>query len=181
MANANKTPKRANVITKTVLRDESGMATGVHLKCVNGQELTAKLDELSAHLFAEAAAHGMSQKLGDAAALSRNPETGQSASVADKWQAVAAIFNRIFTDQEWNMEREGGGQGSLLLRALIRYYDGKKTAEDVKTWLETKTKEEQNALRKNPKIATLILEIQAEGADEELGDELLEELDAIGE
>jgi hypothetical protein len=167
--------KRNAIITKTVERDVNGLAIGVYFQCINGDRLMARIGALPHHLLLEAAAHGLSQKIGDAAAIQRNPETGQSATVSDKWQACHTVFNRLFTDGLWNAEREGNSQGTLLVRAIMRVK--KLTREQVTAWLDKKSEEEKRELRKNPAIAKAILEIQAESADSNIDtDALLDEL-----
>lgn len=105
--------------------------------------------------------HGAKQKLVDAAAMSRNPETGKSATIDDKEAAVREVFERLQAG-EWNKTREGGATGGLLLRALLRMYDGRKSREEIETFLESKTDAEKAALRANPKVAAIIAEIKAE-------------------
>lgn len=52
--------------------------------------------------------------------------------------------------------RPGSPARGLLLRALVKLYDGAKTAEEVKEWLAGKTKAEQAALRENARIKPII-------------------------
>lgn len=131
----------------------------------NGEVIAVDADQLNPDIQAAAILHGLKQKLVDAAAMSRNPDTGLSATLTDKFKAVHEVFARI-TDAEapsWNSIREGGGNsGGLLFRALARFYADKKTSEEVKTWLDARTDDEKSALRKNAKIAAIIVAIQAE-------------------
>jgi len=175
---ANSTKGRQAVITKTVLRDSNGWADGVKITCINGESVEVKTGDLSQEIQYEALVHGLSQKLGDATAIGRDPDTGRSATVADKWSALIEVYSRLLGG-EWNAIREGGGNaGGLLYRALLRYYGEKKTPEQVREWLAGKSDAEKAALRKNPKIAAIILEIQAENVDPEIDtDEMLDELD----
>ena len=100
----------------------------------------------------------------DAAAISRNPDTGASATVDDKFRAVEAVYNRLLAG-EWNARRgEGGtGSGSLLFRALARVYTTK-TADEIRAFIDGLDKSKQAALRANPKIAPVIEQIKAEDA-----------------
>lgn len=132
------------------------------------QPLEAAADRLSPDIAEHALMHGLKQKLIDAAAISRNPETGRSASVVDKYEAIAAVWGRLLAGQ-WNKAREGGaggGTGGLLLRALVRMYAGKKTETALREYLAGRTDAEKAALRKNPKVARIIEEIRAESADD---------------
>lgn len=132
------------------------------LTFANGETLTMRADALNSNVQQYAMMHGLKQKLVDAAAISRNPETGRAATVEDKYQAVNAVYNRLLSGQ-WNATREGGGNvGGLLAQALTRMYAGRKTAEDIKAFLAEKTDAEKTALRKNPRVAQIIEEIRAE-------------------
>lgn len=131
------------------------------LNFANGKELIITTNSLKDGMLYMAAIHGLKQKLVDAAAISRNPETGRAATVEDKYQAVKTVYDRLLTGQ-WNATREGGATGGLLLQALIRMYDGRRTPEDVKNFLANKTDAEKAALRKNPRVAQIIEEIRAE-------------------
>ena len=157
MANFNET-KRTPVISCEI--EETGMI----IKCVNGELLTLDGANLSSAIRQQALMHGLKQKLIDAAAISRDPETGKSATPDDKWAAVMAVYNRLLRG-EWNAARgEGTGAGNgLLFRALVRMYPAK-TADQLRAYLDGKTKAEQAALRANPKVAAIIEEIKAESA-----------------
>ncbi len=157
----------------------------LYLAFSNGEKLTIGASDLTDEIRAAAMMHGLKQKLVDAAAISRNPETGRSATVQDKFDAVREVADRLLAG-EWNKAREGGaGSGvSLLLAALIRLYDGRKTKDEVVAFLDGKTDAEKAALRANPKVAPIIAEIKAEreaakpaakGLDT---DAMLDELDA---
>lgn len=130
-------------------------AGGVTLKFSNGEELTLTTQSLSNEILWQAAAHGLKQKLVDAAAISRNTDTGQSATVADKFEAVKEVYDRLLAG-EWNKRRgDGEGSGSLLLRALL-VMKPEKTREQLETYLSGLTKAQQAALRANPKVAAVI-------------------------
>lgn len=132
------------------------------LTFANGETLTMRADALNSDVQQYAMMHGLKQKLVDAAAISRNPETGRAATVEDKYQAVNVVYNRLLSGQ-WNATREGGGNtGGLLAQALTRMYAGRKTAEDIKAFLAEKTDAEKTALRKNPRVAQIIEDIRAE-------------------
>ena len=167
--------KRHAVITAQIhLADDTLM-----LHFANGKVLKLSANELSPEIRRMALLHGLKQKLVDAAAISRNPETGRPASIEDKYQAVKTVYDRLLAGQ-WNAIREGGsGNGGLLFQALCRMYAGRKTPEEIRAFLDTKTDAERAALRKNPRVAAVIAEIRAEQG-ETMGidtDELLDELE----
>lgn len=148
--------KRNATITATI--DGSTLA----LMFANGETLTMRAEALNSDVQQYAMMHGLKQKLVDAAAISRNPETGRPASVEDKYQAVKTVYDRLLSGQ-WNATREGGGNaGGLLLQALCRMYAGRKTPDQLREFLADKSDAEKAALRKNPRVAAIIEEIRAE-------------------
>lgn len=131
----------------------------------NGRVLTIDARTLSTSILDAAVMHGLKQKIGDAAAISRNPETGRSASTDDKFDAMVEVVKRLELGH-WNKPRESGdgsGAGGLLFKALCRV-KADKTPAEVRAYLEGRTKEEQAALRKVPVIAAAIDAIRAESA-----------------
>ena len=147
--------KRNATISATIISDT------LALTFANGETLIMRGGTLNSDVQQYAMMHGLKQKLVDAAAISRNPETGRAATVEDKYQAVKAVYDRLLTGQ-WNAAREGGNAGGLLAQALTRMYAGRKTVEDIKAFLAEKSDAEKAALRKNPRVAQIIEDIRAE-------------------
>ena len=151
----------------------------------DGQDLRIDAGKLTNDIRHEAIMHGLKQKIGDAAAIGRNPETVRSATLADKHAAMRTVIERLQAGS-WNAERGEGGapSGGLLFAALVRMYAGKKSEESIREFLATKSDKEKAALRKNPRVAEIIDEIKAERAadgddGEEPGADLLDELDGL--
>lgn len=158
----NDTKRNATISATIVINETDNRPCALHLKFANGQELAITASQLSNHVMEYAIFHGLKQKLVDAAAISRNQETGRPATVEDKYQAVKAVFDRLLSGQ-WNATREGGGNaGGLLLQALCRMYQGRKTPDQLREFLADKSDAEKTALRKNPRVATIIEDIRAE-------------------
>ncbi len=147
----------------------------------DGRAIAFNIRQLNEEMKAHALMHGIKQKLIDAAAIGRNPDTGRTADLNDKFDAISEVYERITRKEnpQWNKVREGGASnlGGLLLRALIRQYAGRKTPEQLKEWLSTKSPEQQSALRASPAIAEIIAELRKEKADPTVGDALLNELE----
>ena len=170
-------------ISTTVAPDGGLTGNGsLHIHVTGFKPLVVQIRDLSDAMLEQAALHGLKQKIVDAAALSRNPDTGRSATAADKYNAMREVFERVLAG-EWNKARgdgSGTGAGGLLFAALCRLYSGK-TAEDIRAFLDGKTTAEQAALRKNPKVAGVIETIKAERAkdapDDADTDDMLAELD----
>ena len=172
-------------ITANIIINEAGHPAALVLSFAHGKELTIKARDLTNEVMEYAIFHGLKQKLVDAAAIGRNPETGRSATIADKYEAVRAVYDRLLAGR-WNAVRGEGGApaGGLLFAALVRMYDGKKSEESIREFLSAKSDKEKAALRKNPRVAAIIEEIKAERAasgddGEEPGAELLDELEGL--
>lgn len=145
----------------------------------NGDEQTLRVGDLTPEVAAMALCHGLKQKIVDAAAMSRNTETGAPASAEEKRQACLAVIERLRAGH-WNAERgsgEGAGSGSLLFRALCIAYPAK-TPEQVRGFMSGLDKKQQAALRANPRIAGIIDGLRAKTASDVDSDELLDALDA---
>ena len=151
---------------------------GLALQFADGEQLSLGLSGLSDDIRHYATLHGLKQKLVGAAAISRNPETGRSATVADKYNAVKAVYDRLLAGQ-WNAPRGEGGTSAtgLLFRALCRMYP-ERAPETIREYLDGKNKKDQDALRRNPHVAAIIEEIKAEAGPEDTSasDAMLDEL-----
>lgn len=152
----------------TVERDEDVLI----IDFAHGKRIELRPATLGPDIREQAMFHGLKQKLVDAAAISRDPETGRSATVEDKFRAVYAVYERLLAGQ-WNATRgegNGVGSGGLLFAALMRLYPAK-GAEALREYLSGLTPAQQAALRKNPRVAPVIEEIKAERAADSDGDE----------
>ncbi len=146
----------------------------------DGRLLDVDTEALAQSIRDEGLLHGLKQKLGDAAALARNTTTGRSATIDDKYNAVREVFDRITLPEEqgptWNKNKQGAPSGSSLLTRALMQLTGK-SREAVTTYLEEKTREERAALKRNRKIATIILELQSANAHDNIdSDDLLNQL-----
>lgn len=151
---------------------------GVGLNIVTDSgTLQVSIAELSETIRAQLMLHGLKQKICDAAAIPRNPETGRSATPAEKFAAMQAVAQRLLAG-EWSAQRGdgSGGSQSLLFRALSRLYTSK-TPDELRAFIAGLDKKQQAALRKNPRVAAVIVELQAENASDIDADELLAELE----
>ena len=175
-----------NTTTKQAAIETTINGSTLVLTFANGRMISVALEQLHEGIAQAAMLHGLKQKLCDAGAIARDPETGRTATIEMKYQAVKEVFDRITSDDgTWNKPREAGSTGGLLTTALLRMYAGRKTKEQVLEYLAQRTPAEQAALRKVKRIAELIEEIKAERAAnagnddeaEQLGEDLLSELD----
>lgn len=158
----NDTKRNATLTAEIIHSEADHRPCALLLQFANGEMLSIAASQLQQSIVEYAIFHGLKQKLVDAAAISRNPETGRPATVEDKYQAVKTVYDRLLSGQ-WNAVREGGGNaGGLLLQALCRMYAGRKTPDELKAFLADKTDAEKTALRKNPRVAQIIEDIRAE-------------------
>lgn len=129
--------------------------------------------------------HGWKQRLSDAAALGRNPETGQSASPADKLAAIQALATHYMSGSaDWSPARaEGGNEGGITLRALARVQ-----GVEVET-MRARVAEQAEKRGITPKaylarvagaeaVIRAIAAIRAESGDAKAADDLLADLTA---
>lgn len=160
MKNANEKTTRVPSVSADMAGDGA-----LRLTFKTGNVLTLAHSQLSGDICIKAMWHGLKQKLVDAAAIGRNPDTGRSATEADKYQAVKEVYDRLLTG-EWNKNREGGSPvGGLLLRALCIVYPNR-TVEALKAFIEKKTPKERAAMRETTRIAKIIVELKERDAKE---------------
>ena len=129
----------------------------------HGETLRLHPEALAPEIQRAAMLHGLKQKLVDAAAISRDTTTGRAATIVTKYDAVREIFDRITGENpSWNKPRAGGqgGQGGLLARAIARYKGVEVAA--AKAYLDRLTDAQKQALRVDPRIATIINELRME-------------------
>ncbi len=169
-----KTTKPADV-SVTFHRADTGASVGIderpdymRLVYADGVESDLYLSDLDAGIQLACMWHGAKQKLIDAAAISRDPSNGRAASVETKRAAVNEVGARMRAGQ-WFKPREGSGAGAggLLFRAVCRFYEGRKTADECKVWLEAMSDAQQQALRRNPKIAAIVDSLRPAAKDGE--------------
>lgn len=134
----------------------------------HGEILRIHPETLNPEIQRAAMLHGLKQKLVDAAAISRDTTTGRAATIVTKFDAVKEIFDRITGASgeapSWNKPRAGGagGQGGLLARAIARYKGVEVSA--AKAYLDRLTDAQKQALRVDPRIATIINQLRMESA-----------------
>lgn len=174
------TETRTPAIDATIAGDDiltASLNASVRLAVSNGLRISVNPDTLTDSIQHMALMHGLKQKLVDAAAISRNPDTGRSATIDDKYNAVREVYDRLLSGQ-WNKVRDGGTgtKGGLLFRALCMMYPDK-TPDAIKAFLDKKTAAEKTALRNTARIASIIATFKADEIDDDIdADTLLDEL-----
>lgn len=157
------------------------MGNLLELKFEHGKSIRIDASQLTEDIRQAAMMHGLKQKCVDAAAIARDPNTGKSATLETKYQAVKEIADRLLIDKVWNKGREGVGKGGILLQALYQYYGGRKSLDDLREFLEKMSNAQKIALERNPKIKVIVDELLAERTADIDSDSLLAEFDGDGE
>lgn len=140
---------------KSVVKDHASGHPAIRIDFRNGETRT-----FAAHpaIVRDFAAHGMLQKYGD--------ETAGLTDIDDMVQAVDELHDRLHPvegDPRWTEAREPGVAGtSVLARALLEFHGGKKSLEEIKTWLKGKTPAEKTAMRANAKLVPIIQRLETE-------------------
>lgn len=110
-----------------------------------------------------AAFHGFKQRFVDAAAMSRDTETGAPASPQEKYEAIEALVEHYESGTDkWSRVAEAGPKGGYLFEALCRVYGHKKAPSEIREWLNGLTDKQQAALREDDEIEPVIRAIKAE-------------------
>jgi len=163
-------PKMTTTTTKKDIEATIAGDGTLTLEFRHGETLTLHPEALNPEIQRAALLHGLKQKLVDAAAISRDITTGRAATIQTKFNAVKEIFDRITGENpSWNKPRAGGagGQGGLLARAIARYKNVEVSA--AKAYLDRLTDAQKQALRVDPRIATVINELRMESAAKPAG------------
>ena len=143
----------------------------------DGESLRLDAALLSDEIKLAGLMHGLKQKIGDAAAIKCDPTTGKPADLATKRKNMADIIARLQSGQ-WSIIGQGGGRTyGVLLEALYRMYQGRKTYEELGEFLKAKSKEQKAALEVDKRIAPFVMEIKAERAKEVDVEDLLADLE----
>lgn len=143
---------------------------------------TLKLNIGAVHVnnVQQATVHGFIQRISDAAAIPRNTETGQSATPQEKFDAMARLVGHYESgSSDWRILGAGGGlarTGGYLFAALSELFPTK-SADEVRAWMKSKSKDELTALRTKGRAADIIRRMEAERSAGVDVDGLLGEMD----
>lgn len=161
--------KSNSVITHEILRSEEG-AISVKFKVLGAGDTTLELSRIAQSNKDRAMIHGFIQRISDAAALSRNPSTGQPASPTDKLNAMAELVEHYMSGtEEWSRKRAAGvgAESGLLLEALCRMYPSK-DRESLAAWLKQRNPAERAGLMAEQRVKGMIDSIRAERAPKDV-------------
>lgn len=112
--------------------------------------------------------HGLKQKTCDAAAISRDPETGKSADPELKKAKVLAMIERMQDADGWNQRGTGeGGAMADLLTALLELYP-EKGADKLGAYYSGLSDEQKKTMMALDHVAPVVARIRAERAARKL-------------
>ena len=173
------TKKRSNSVISTRLEGDA-----IVFSVAGVGELHLPFGELSDAVKHRAMIHGLTQRISDAAALSRNPETGKSATPQDKYDEMARLVAHYRTGTpEWSVKRAGGTgetrENGITLRALaaVQGADVATMRERVDRLAEKQGVTTRAILAKisqQPAVATKIAELRAQTVSVDADDMLAE-------
>lgn len=141
-------------------------------------DIALNMAAISSENKARACLHGMIQRISDAAAISRDSETGEAATPQDKYDAMQRLVTHYESGtSEWSRRPVAGEgkSGGLLFKALCAMSAETKTADEIREWMATKTKAQLTALRNSPKVAAIIAELRPVSIEVD-ADALMDEL-----
>ena len=103
------------------------------------------------------AAHGVKQKYGDELA-------GEEGDLEDQVLVTDRLHEQLFDKGEWKTERVGDSMAgtSVLLKALLEFSGGKRTVEQLKSFLKGKSQKEKLALRAHKDIKPIVDRMEAQ-------------------
>lgn len=141
--------EKAKVIKESTVHHDGSIGVKFHFRNGEVKQFHMPHDH---QLYARAAQHGLDQKFGDAF------------SGIDDVEDAALAFDKV-ADQikagDWNKGRVSDGMAgtSVLAKALVKVTGN--SIEEVKETLKTLEPAQKAALRKQPAIATAIMEIES--------------------
>jgi hypothetical protein len=103
--------------------------------------------------------HGLKQKLGDAAAMSRDPVTGKSASEGEKLLAIREVADMLLSGN-WTKPRGASNLDSDLVKALIEL-KGEDKAQAIRAAVKGWDKAQKLAVSLKPEVAAIIQRLQS--------------------
>jgi hypothetical protein len=157
---------RDSTITKTIERDPEGRPISLTVTVAGHPPIVCKREHVRADLALEAFYHGMSQKLGDAGAISRTIVAGVEvgATPEAKAAAIREVWERVTdeADPQWNARGEGSASAGQLVRAVAEATGLELDA--ARAAVKAMDAATQKALRNDPTVSPILDRIAREDA-----------------
>lgn len=156
--------KAADEAKRVIIKKEGNIATeSVVFSCAeHNLRRVVKLRDLTPEIVTQLALHGLSQKVGDAAAI----DASLKPTIQDKWGAMMEVADRLEAGQ-WNKEgREvGAKEWNDTLAALVTWKgatDDSERIAKIHQWASVQGKEKVYALRDaTPALLTEYVKIKS--------------------
>ena len=138
--------------------------------------LELDMGKVASSIYERAAIHGLIQRISDAAAISRNTETGLPADPTDKYEAMKVLVEHYNSGaEEWRITKSSTGSGEnggLLKKCLLKLFP-EKGEERVTEYLKTLSRKDKLALLNSDKVKPVADEFRAKGVKTEDAEKLL--------
>jgi hypothetical protein len=170
------TKPKSNSLVTHAFNAQAGTLT---FNVLNAGSLTLDLSAISQANRDRAMVHGFVQRIVDAAAISRNTDTGLPASPSEKLAAMERVVAHYASGTEdWNLRKASSERetGALLIAALMELYPNagrEKIAARVKGWSPA----ERKATALSPKVKAIMDRMQAAAVANIDAEELLDGID----
>ncbi len=157
----------------------------ITFKVKNAGEVGLDMTKLHEEIVKRAAVHGMIQRISDAAAISRDSETGASATPKEKLAAMSALIEHYMSGtEEWRRTGTGEGGGkSLTIEAIaqvkgVTYEVAEQYVADFAGKKGEEVKKVLAKLRNSAAVRAAMDEIRSkrQGAPKADADEMLDEI-----
>lgn len=172
------TPAQPESMRKNSILKIETSAEAVTMTWADGIVDKLEIARLSKPIIEAAIENGLKQKLGDAAAISRDPITGRSATIQTKRERVRAVAKNLLDGHWIAPTRSGNSGGDSIRRTLIDallQLNPSLDRERVTAAITAKSHAEVLAMRAVPRVAEVIARlagagnVDADGMLDELG------------
>lgn len=156
--------------------------TGVTFSVKDQGKLRVSFASLSRAVRDRALAHGIVQRVVDAAALSRDGKSGKSASTLEKFTAMKEIVEHLMSGTEnWSLAREQESPYvSLLTQCLCEIYP-ERTEEKVRDWVKKLSAADRKAVLGSSKVKVIAERIESEKVKHIDAEEMLSDFETMPE
>lgn len=156
--------------------------TGITFSVKEQGKLRLSFANLSGAVRDRALAHGLVQRISDAAAKSRDPQSGKPAAASEKFAAMKELVDFYMSGTEnWSLSRESEGRDVQLLIECLREVYPERSEEQLKEWLRKRSAADRKALLLSEKIKPIAERITKEKLSHIDTEEMLSDLEMMTE
>lgn len=156
--------------------------TGITFSVKDQGKLRLAFANLSSAVRDRALAHGLVQRVSDAAAKSRDSTTGKPAAASEKFAAMKELVDFYMSGTEnWSLNRESEGQNVQLLCDCLKEIYPERSEEQLREWLKKRSAADRKALLLSEKIKPIAERIVKEKLKHIDAEDLLSDLETMPE